>query len=126
IVALEPLEALRVLTVYGNPGVCVLSNSRPVYPIGVITGEMRYPSDDALQSAFRRLTAAFWMIDATSAALKLGNPILSNIVMIGALAQTGLLPMDRRMFEEEIRKTLSAGKCVVNLKAFDEGADMIK
>lgn len=126
IVGLEPLEALRVLTVYGNPGVCVLSNSRPVYPIGVITGEMCYPSDDVLQAAFHRLSAAFWMIDATSAALKLGNPVLSNIVMIGALAQTGLLPFDRRRFEKEIKKTLSADKCAVNLKAFDAGADMMK
>ena len=126
IVALEPLEALRVLTVYGNPQVSVLSNSRPVYPIGVITGELAYPSDEAIRTAFNRLAAQSWMIDATSVGLQLGNPVLSNIVMIGALAQTGLLPIDRHMFEEEIRKTLSAEKCVVNLKAFDEGADMIK
>jgi indolepyruvate ferredoxin oxidoreductase, beta subunit len=126
IVALEPLEALRVLTVYGNPHVNVLSNSRPVYPIGVITGELSYPSDEALHAAFGRLSAAFWMIDATSVGLQLGNPVLSNIVMIGALAKTGLLPMDRRMFEKEIKKTLSADKCALNLKAFDAGADMIK
>jgi len=125
IIALEPLEALRVLTVYGNPQVSVLSNLRPVYPIGVITGELAYPSDDAIRKAFDKLSAQFWMLDATSVGLKLGNPVLSNIVMIGALAQTGLLPVDRRMFEKEIRKTLSAEKCVVNLKAFDQGAAMI-
>lgn len=126
IVALEPLEALRVLTVYGNPQVNVLSNLRPVYPIGVITGELAYPSDEAIRNAFDKLTAQSWMIDATSVGLQLGNPVLSNIVMIGALAQTGLLPIDRRMFEKEIRKTLSAEKCAVNLKAFDAGADMTK
>lgn len=126
IVALEPLEALRVLTVYGNPGVCVLSNSRPVYPIGVITGELAYPSDEAVRNAFDKLTAQSWMIDATSVGLQLGNPVLSNIVMIGALAQTGLLPFDRRRFEKEIKKTLLADKCAVNLKAFDAGADMMK
>ncbi len=126
IVALEPLEALRVLTVYGNPQVSVLSNSRPVYPIGVITGELSYPSDEAIREAFHRLSAASWMIDATSVGLQLGNPVLSNIVMIGALAQTGLLPFDRRLFEKEIRKTLSADKCDVNMKAFDAGGDMIK
>ncbi len=125
VVALEPLEALRVLTVYGNPGVHVLSNSRPVYPIGVITGERDYPSDEALRMAFGKLSAAFWMIDATSIGLELGNPVLSNIVMIGALAKTGLLSFDRRMFEKEIGKTLSADKCAANLKAFDAGADMI-
>lgn len=126
IVALEPLEALRVLTVYGNPQVSVLSNSRPVYPIGVITGELAYPSDEDIRKAFNQLTAQSWMLDATSVGLQLGNPVLSNIVMIGALAQTGLLPVDRRMFEKEIRKTLSMEKCTVNLKAFDEGAGMIK
>ena len=125
IVALEPLEALRVLTVYGNPRVSVLSNSRPVYPIGVITGELAYPSDEDIRKALDQLTAQSWMLDATSVGLQLGNPVLSNIVMIGALAQTGLLPVDRRMFEKEIRKTLSAEKCVVNLKAFDQGAAMI-
>jgi indolepyruvate ferredoxin oxidoreductase, beta subunit len=126
IVALEPLEALRVLSVYGNPQVCVLSNSRPVYPIGVITGELNYPSDETIAAAFGRLSARFWMIDATSVGLQLGNPVLSNIVMIGALAQTGLLPVDRRMFEKEIRKTLTPDKCAANLKAFDAGAAIIK
>jgi indolepyruvate ferredoxin oxidoreductase beta subunit len=126
IVGLEPLEALRVMTIYGNPGVCVLANSRPVYPIGVITGELAYPSDEAIRTAFDRLSAASWMIDATSVGLQLGNPVLSNIVMIGALAQTGLLPFDRRRFEKEIKKTLLADKCAVNLKAFDAGADMMK
>jgi indolepyruvate ferredoxin oxidoreductase beta subunit len=126
IVALEPLEALRVLTVYGNPNVNVLSNSRPVYPIGVITGELVYPVSETIQAVFDRLSAASWMIDATSAGLQLGNPVLSNIVMIGALTKINLLPIDRRMFEKEIRKTLSVDKCAVNLKAFDAGADMIK
>lgn len=126
IIALEPLEALRVLTVYGNPQVCVLSNSRPVYPIGVITGELNYPPDEMIRQAFERLSASFWIIDATSVGLELGNPVLSNIVMIGALAKTGLLPFDRRMFEREIKKMMPTEKCAVNLKAFDAGADMIK
>lgn len=126
IVALEPLEALRVLTVYGNPQTQVLSNSRPVYPIGVITGELNYPSAEAIESSFKRLSAAFWMLDATSVGMGLGNAILSNIVMIGALVQTALLPFDRKMFEKEIRKTLPADKCAVNLKAFDAGVALIK
>ena len=51
IIGLEPLEALRVVTVYGNPQVCVLSNSRPVYPIGVITGELAYPANEKIGRA---------------------------------------------------------------------------
>lgn len=125
IVALEPVEALRVLTLYGNPRVCVLSNSRCVYPIGVITGELAYPANETIRAQFGLLAASSWMIDATSAGMKLGNPVLSNIVMIGALAKTGLLPIDRRMFEKEIKKTLAPDKWGLNLKAFDEGASLI-
>jgi indolepyruvate ferredoxin oxidoreductase beta subunit len=126
IVGLEPAEALRVLTRYGNPDVAVLINSRVVYPIGVITGELSYPSLSEIESIFKKLTAHSWLIDATIAAVELGNPVLSNIVMIGAFTKTGLLPIDRIAFAREINKSMSADKCALNLKAFDAGCEMIK
>src|SRR4030042_1323642 len=86
IVALEPVEALRVLSKYGNPAVTVLSNSRVVYPIGGITGDFNYPSLDKIKAIFDKLTVRNWLINATSVAVEMGNPVLSNIVMIGALA----------------------------------------
>ncbi|MGB5218654.1 MAG: indolepyruvate oxidoreductase subunit beta [Smithella sp.] len=125
IIALEPVEALRVLTKYGNPGVAVLSNSRMVYPLGVITGEFIYPSLDEVKSMFAKLAAKNWLMDATSVAVELGNPVLSNIVMIGALSGTALLPIDRRAFEKEISKSIPAAKRAINLTAFDFGAKMI-
>lgn len=126
IVGLEPAEALRVLTRYGNPDVVALINSRVVYPIGVITGELSYPSLAEIESIFKKLTAHSWLIDATIAAVELGNPVLSNIVMIGALAKTALLPISRRAFEKEIVRNMAADKCEINLRAFDIGAGMIK
>ena len=125
IVGLEPAEALRVLTRYGNPDVVALINSRVVYPIGVITGELSYPPLAEIESIFKKLTAQSWLIDATVAAVELGNPILSNIVMIGALAKAELLPISRRAFEKEIAKDMTADKCKLNLRAFDAGAGMI-
>jgi indolepyruvate ferredoxin oxidoreductase, beta subunit len=125
VIALEPVEALRVLTKYGNPAVAVLTNSRMVYPMGVITGEFNYPTLDEVKSMFQKISAKNWIIDATSVAVELGNPVLSNIVMIGALAGTSLLPIDRRAFEQEISKSIPASKREVNLKAFNAGAKMI-
>jgi len=125
IVGLEPAEALRVLTRYGNPGVVALINSRVVCPIGVITGELSYPPLAVIESTFKKLTAQSWMIDATSTAVELGNPILSNIVMIGALEKTELLSISRRAFEKEIAKDMTADKYEINLRAFDAGASMI-
>jgi len=125
VIALEPVEALRVLTKYGNPDVAVLANSRMVYPMGVITGEFNYPTIEEVKSMFEKISAKNWIIDATSVAVELGNPVLSNIVMIGALAGTSLLPIDRRAFEKEIAKTIPAGKHQINLKAFDAGVKML-
>ena len=125
IVGLEPAEALRVLTRYGNPGVVALINSWVVCPIGVITGELSYPPLAVIESTFKKLTAQSWMIDATSTAVELGNPILSNIVMIGALEKTELLSISRRAFEKEIAKDMTADKYEINLRAFDAGASMI-
>jgi len=125
VIALEPVEALRVLTKYGNPDVAVLTNSRMVYPMGVITGEFTYPTIEEVKSMFEKISAKNWIIDTTSVAVELGNPVLSNIVMIGALAGTSLLPIDRRAFEKEIAKTIPAGKHQINLKAFDAGVKML-
>jgi indolepyruvate ferredoxin oxidoreductase, beta subunit len=125
IIALEPVEALRVLTKYGNPDVAVLSNARVVYPMGVITGDFNYPSLDEIKSAFEKLAAKNWLIDATAVAVDLGNPVLSNIVMIGALAGTALLPIDRRAFEKEITRSMPADKRQINLTAFDAGVKIL-
>jgi indolepyruvate ferredoxin oxidoreductase beta subunit len=125
IIALEPVEALRVLVKYGNPEVAVLANSRMAYPMGVITGEFTYPSLDEIKSAFEKLAAKNWLIDATAVAVELGNPVLSNIVMIGTLAGTALLPIDRSAFEKEITRSMPADKRQLNLTAFDAGAKIL-
>ena len=51
VVTLEPIEAIRVLMNYGNPEVKVLTNTRPIYPVGVISGELNYPTSEEIQEA---------------------------------------------------------------------------
>jgi indolepyruvate ferredoxin oxidoreductase, beta subunit len=126
VVALEPTEALRVLGVYGSPGVKVICNTRPIYAIGVICGEQSYPSPEEIRSWLNELSEAAWFIDTTEAAMKLGNPIFGNIMAVGALAATGELPLDRDQFETVIREKIPANKLAVNLAAFDQGRKMIR
>ena len=126
VVALEPTEAVRVLADYGNPDTKALCNTRPIYPVGVLSGATAYPSLEELKKTVAELTAEAWFLDATAEALKMGNPILGNIMMIAALASVANLPLDRRDFERVIAKTLSADKTSVNLAAWDLGARMIR
>jgi indolepyruvate ferredoxin oxidoreductase, beta subunit len=122
IVALEPIEAIRVLADYGNPTVKVLVNLRVVYPVGVITGEDEYPPEGTIRETVKALAAESRFLPATEEAIRLGNPILGNIVMIGAVAGLDVLPIDRDLFETVIREGMQAARVEVNLRAFAIGA----
>jgi indolepyruvate ferredoxin oxidoreductase beta subunit len=65
-------------------------------------------------------------LDATEKALEMGNPILGNIMMIGAAAGIGALPLDREDFEAVISETFSSDKLELNLKAFEMGVSMVQ
>ena len=126
VATLEPIEAIRVLAGYGNPAVKVLTNTRAVYPAGVIAGRLSYPSLDEIKETLRKLSARAWFIDATDEAVKLGNAILGNIIMIGALSAVGDLPVGRDDFEAALSRTLPAEKMADNLTAFDLGVELMK
>jgi indolepyruvate ferredoxin oxidoreductase beta subunit len=125
IVALEPIEAIRVLKTYGNPEVKALVNVRPVNPVGVISGAEKYPSIEEIRDSISQLTDQAWFVNVTEEALKLGNPVFGNIMMVGALAGVDVLPLDRDSFREIISETMSADKVEINLTAYDKGRAMV-
>jgi len=125
IVALEPIEAIRVLARYGNPMVTVLANARPIYPAGVIAGEANYPTEEEIANILGKHTSRYWLIQATEEAVKLGNPILANIMIIGAVTATGNLPIHRDDFVAVISRLFSGERMETNIQAFDIGAGLI-
>lgn len=125
IMSLEPTEAIRVLNDYGSPDVKLITNTRPVHSVGVIGGEDSYPSMEALKKWAAKLTAAAWFIDATDEAVKLGNPILGNVLLVGALSAIGDLPLGRDHFRKVMERTMPPAKVEMNVTAFDKGMAMI-
>lgn len=121
LVSLEPVEALRILDAYGHPGVMTLVNTRPIFPMDVISGNAAYPEISKVIANIQALSKKTWSINATEIALDMGDPIFSNMAMLGALCATNTLPIDRQGFEETIKAVLPSHKLSDNLKAFDEG-----
>lgn len=125
VVALEPVEAIRILANYGNDRVIVLTNTRPVHPMSVIAGETGYPETETIQKTLESLSARVWLINATEEAIRLGNPILSNIIMIGAVSGLNLLPLEMEDFDAVIRETFPVKLLEVNRQAYEIGRQHI-
>jgi indolepyruvate ferredoxin oxidoreductase beta subunit len=126
LVSLEPVEGLRILDIYGNPRVMTLLNTRPIHPIDVISGNATYPEVSKVISKIKELSRRVWTLNATEIALEMGDPIFSNIVMLGALCAIDVLPIYREGFESIIRDLLPSRLLEENLKAFDKGREVVK
>ncbi len=121
VIALEPSEAFRVLAAYGNPGVEVIWNTRPIHPVSVITGQAAYPSPEDIAAGLAELSARDWPLEATAQAQKMGNPILGNIIMVGALSAVCGLPLGPEAFERAIKEMMPPAKVPLNLEAYAWG-----
>lgn len=125
VIALEPTEAVRVLAQYGNRNTVAVVNTRAVYPIDVISGNTAYPEKDALLKKISVLTKKAFFLEATEKALELGNPILANIIIIGAVSAAGILPITTDDLEKAISDSFPSSKIDINLQAFTIGRSMI-
>ncbi len=126
VIALEPSEAFRVLSAYGNPKTLLIWNTRPIYPVSVISGETQYPGQTEIRQRLAVLTERNWSLNATEKAMDLGNAIFANIIMLGALSELGLLPFSRQDFTEVLTSTLPSDKVSINLDAFDSAAALLQ
>ena len=125
VVGLEPVEALRVLTTYGNPQTVVIANTRPIYPVDVTSGDEKYPEPEEIQKALESLSRKIYSIAATEKAMEMGSPILGNMIMIGALLELNLLPLGPSEFREILAKNFTAERLKTNLQALEEGKKII-
>jgi indolepyruvate ferredoxin oxidoreductase beta subunit len=121
VLGLEPLETLRMLVTYGNPGVTTVTNTRPIQPVTVGMGAMQYPGTDKLRKAIADLSEQVWFLDATGTALSLGSVRLTNIVMLGALIGSSLLPVAAAQLGEELKGRFSGDTLKPILEAFRQG-----
>jgi len=122
ILGFEPLETLRVLVDFGNENTHVIFNDRPNYPIGVLTGQQKYPEMDVILGKIRELAASAKVVKATDLAQELGTLVAQNVVMVGALAASELLPIPEPAFEQTIAEIFEdPKKREFNLQAFRLG-----
>jgi indolepyruvate ferredoxin oxidoreductase beta subunit len=125
VMALEPSEAARVLGQFGTGQTTSIVNTRPVYPVDVISGDMEYPPIEDLFRHIEQLSAKVYFVHATEHAIRLGSPILSNIILMGAVAGAGLLPIEEDDLAAVVAERMTPDRVDMNRMAFALGRELI-
>jgi Pyruvate/2-oxoacid:ferredoxin oxidoreductase gamma subunit len=125
LVGFEPLEALRILCQNGNRNTHVLINSQTIPPIGALTGRFQYPSLADMLGRMELLTKNVRVIEGQKITKELDNPQVLNMVMVGALIGTHLLPLSMELIEAQMKKQLPVSHREINRQAFTLGSQAL-
>lgn len=124
LVSFEPLEALRALKKC-NAKTVVITNTKPLPPFTAAIGKGVYPEIETIRSHIEVNAARLIDFDATALASQAGNVLSVNMVLLGALAATGLLPLSEESVKAAIGETTRREFIETNLKAFDLGRQAV-
>jgi indolepyruvate ferredoxin oxidoreductase beta subunit len=125
LIAVEPSEALRNIQYLARNSVVVL-NTTTVLPYTVYLGKSGYPKQDEIIKQLKEVTDRIITLDATSLAKEAGSLQAANVVMLGALFGTGLMPVPDECAKEAILGRFKAKVGEINIKAFDLGYNYVK
>jgi indolepyruvate ferredoxin oxidoreductase beta subunit len=116
----EPSETLRALNKC-NADTVVITNTAPLPPFTVAIGKGTYPDLDELQKLIRNKTAKLIAFNAQALAKQAGNIMSLNMVLLGSLIQTGMMPVSADHVKEAIRTSTKKAFIDINIKAFELG-----
>ncbi|WP_297488774.1 indolepyruvate oxidoreductase subunit beta [Thermococcus sp.] len=126
VLSFEPVEALRYIN-YLKKGGLVFTNARPIPPVQVSMGLATYPTLEEMRKIIEEdFGGKFMAFDAEELALKAGNIVTTNVVLIGALTQTPGFPLSAEHVREVIKVSVPPKTIEVNMKAFDLGVEAAK
>jgi indolepyruvate ferredoxin oxidoreductase beta subunit len=116
----EPSETLRALNKC-NADTVVITNTAPLPPFTVAIGKGTYPDIQEMQELISKKTAKLIAFDAQTLAKQAGNIMSLNMVLLGSLIQTGIMPVTADNVREAIRTSTKKAFVDINIKAFELG-----
>lgn len=118
LIAFEQLEAKRYAHFLKKDGVLIV-NSQRIDPMPVVIGAAEYPEGiiEELGKKYKVIE-----VDAMAEALKLNNPKVFNVVVIGVAAKH--MDFTKEQWFEVIEKTVKPKFVEINKQAFEVGYNM--
>lgn len=118
LVAFEKLEAARWAPYLKTGGLAIVNNYA-IPPLSVSLGTNQYPSNKEVEDILRQQTDKVYFIDGTNKAKELGDIRTLNIFMLGCVSS--FLPINVRIWQDCITRSLPPKILVINAKAFEQG-----
>lgn len=125
LLAVEPSEAIRNIQYLSKSSIVIL-NTTKVLPFTVFLGKSGYPEIDDILEKLNSVSEKVIALDASRIAKEAGNVQTTNVVMMGALFGTGLLPVSVDIAKEVVKTRVPAKAIDANLKAFDMGYEAVQ
>ncbi|MCK5772436.1 MAG: indolepyruvate oxidoreductase subunit beta [Thermoplasmata archaeon] len=123
VVGFEPLEAYRAKGTITSDTM-VIVNTDPISPVSVSSAGHKYPDVDEVLAELGRWSRKVYHLSGSEKAAEAGNSRVSNVVMLGALAGTGILPFSKEELDRSIRITVPEKAVKANIKGFELGYDV--
>jgi len=124
LLSLEPAEVLRNLHRLRQDTVIITSENE-IVPFTVSLGVADYPDISSSFSKLREKFSNFISVDALKLAKEAGNPITSNVVLLGCLSALKVFPLQVEVLEETLKNSVPSGTEELNLRAFKLGREYI-
>ncbi|MCP4671775.1 MAG: indolepyruvate oxidoreductase subunit beta [Desulfobacula sp.] len=116
----EPAETLRALN-RCNKNTKVITNTATLPPFTVSIGKGVYPEIDNIKKLISTKCSSLVAIDAMKLAKQAGSPMSVNIVLLGALVQSGTLGFTKENVIKAIKSRTKKSFLDKNLEAFELG-----
>jgi indolepyruvate ferredoxin oxidoreductase beta subunit len=122
IVGFEILETARALPMLKKNGT-VIVNMKYIQPNCMISGAKPKKTEELM--ALLRAKAKVHEVDGIGIAEKLGNTLVVNTILLGALSALPEIPVKMESFQQAIARNLKEKYINLNLKAFKLGRESV-
>ena len=130
LLGMEAIETLRYIEFLKPNGVIILNDYiwQPVQSTfdRVNYSEVKYVEVQDIIEKMKKITSKIFILNASDLASKAGNPLTSNVILLGALSKIEGFPISKDKLKSMIPKVVPSKAIEDNLKAFDTGYDIIK
>jgi indolepyruvate ferredoxin oxidoreductase beta subunit len=125
ILGFEVLETARALPMLKKDGKVVV-NTKYIPPSASAAFSGKLPSEKELLTMINAKAGKVLGIDGIGIALELGNPLVVNTVLLGALSALPETPVKPESFEKAIAGRFKQKYVKVNMQAFQRGRESVK